>query len=97
MEKKEDWAYAARVLEYLWEHYDNELWMKSRCANALYRTGQYDDAVRLAGELNSKRPTVSTLLIEARARCKKEDFRGAIDLLKKAEGILKGRELAWSH
>jgi len=96
IEKKGDWAYAAKVLEYLWEHYDNELWMKSRCANALYRTGQYDDAVRMAGELNSRRPTVATLLIEARARCKKEDFGGAIDLLKKAEEILEGSELAWT-
>jgi Flp pilus assembly protein TadD len=96
IEEKGDWAYAAKVLEYLWEHYDNELWMKTRCANALYHTGQYDDAARLAGDLNGRRPTVSTLLIEARARCKKEDFCGAIDLLKKAEEILNGSELAWT-
>jgi hypothetical protein len=50
----------------------------------------------MTGELNCRRPTVSTLLIEARARCKKEDFCGAIDLLKKAEEILEGSELAWT-
>ena len=96
IEKKGDWAYAAKVLEYLWEHYDNELWMKTRCANALYHTGQYEIAAKMTGELNCRRPTVSTLLIEARARCKKEDFCGAIDLLKKAEEILEGSELAWT-
>jgi glycosyltransferase involved in cell wall biosynthesis len=96
IEKKGDWAYAAKVFKYLWEHYDNELWMKTRCANALYYAGQYERAAGIVGEVNSKRPTVSTLLIEARARCKKEDFCGAIDLLKKAEEILEGSELAWT-
>jgi tetratricopeptide (TPR) repeat protein len=97
VEEKGNWLYASQIFEYICEKYRNELWMKSRWANTLYHAGRYNEALSIAEELNLKRPTVSTLLMEARVRCKKEDFRGAIDLLKKAEGILEGSELAWSH
>jgi len=91
-----DWARAVEVFEYLAQNYQNELWMKTRWANALYHAGQYEHAARIVGEVNSKRPTVSTLLMEARARRKKEDIWGAVDLLEKAKQILDGRELAWT-
>jgi hypothetical protein len=96
IEKQGNWGRAAEVFEYLAENYENELWMKTRWANALYHVGRYDDAAAMAGEVNSKRPTVSTLLMEARARRKKEDIWGAVDLLEKAKQILEGSELAWT-
>jgi tetratricopeptide (TPR) repeat protein len=96
IEKQGDWARAVEVFEYLARNYQNELWMKTRWANALYHAGQYEHAARIVGEVNSKRPTVSTLLMEARAQQKKEDFWGAVDLLEKAEQILEGSELAWT-
>ena len=96
IEKQGDWARAAEVFEYLARNYQNELWMKTRWAKALYHAGQYEHAARIVGRVNSKRPTVSTLLLEARARRKKEDIRGAIDLLEKAKQVLEGSELAWT-
>ena len=96
IEKQGNWARAAEVFEYLSENYQNELWMKTRWANALYHSGRYDEAVETVGEVNSKRPTVSTLLMESRARRKKEDIWGAVDLLEKAKQILEGSELAWT-
>jgi len=96
IEKLGDWSRAVEVFDYLARNYQNELWMKTRWANALYHSGQYDNAARIVGQVNSKRPTVSTLLMEARVRRKKEDFRGAVDLLEKAKQILDGSELAWT-
>jgi glycosyltransferase involved in cell wall biosynthesis len=96
VEKQGDWRRAAEVFEYLTENYQNELWMKSRWANALYHAGQYERSAEIIGEVNSQRPTVSTLLMEARLQQKKEDFWQAVDLLQKAEQILEGTELAWT-
>jgi hypothetical protein len=50
----------------------------------------------MSEELNERRPTASTLLIEARAHRKKSDFKSAIKLFEQAENILNGRELAWT-
>jgi tetratricopeptide (TPR) repeat protein len=97
IEKQGDWARAVEVFEYLVQHYQNELWMKSRWANALYHSGRYDDAAVIAGEVNSERPTVSMLLLEARVHRKRDDVSLAIEQFEKAEDILQGSELAWSH
>jgi tetratricopeptide (TPR) repeat protein len=96
IEKQDDWPRAVEVFEYLTEHYQNELWMKSRWANALYHAGRYDDAAVIAGEVNRERPTVSMLLLESRVQRKKQDIYGAVDLLEKAKQILEGSELAWT-
>ena len=92
-----DWARAVEVFEYLAQNYQNELWMKTRWANTLYHAGRYDEALSIAEELNLKRPTVSTLLIEARIHRKRDDVSLAIEQFEKAEDILQGSELAWSH
>jgi hypothetical protein len=96
IEKQGDWARAVEVFEYMVQHYQNELWMKSRWANALYHSGRYDDASVIAGEVNSERPTVSMLLLESWVQRKKQDIYGAVDLLEKAKQILEGSELAWT-
>ena len=95
-ELRGDWVRASEMFEYLYKNYGNEYWMKSRCANALYHSGNYDRALKMSGELNERRPTASTLLIEARAHRKKSDFKSAIKLFEQAENILNGRELAWT-
>jgi len=97
IEKQGDWARAVEVFEYLAQNYQNELWMKTRWANTLYHAGRYDEALSIAEELNLKRPTVSTLLIEARIHRKRDDVSLAIEQFEKAEDILQGSELAWSH
>jgi hypothetical protein len=91
------WAEAGRVFESTVERYGNELWMKSRAAEAFYRAGEFGKAGELASEVNGKKPTVDTLLLEARLRRASKDFDGSIALLEEAERILvsKGKELVW--
>ena len=93
VERQGDFLRASQIYDYIQEHYENELWMKTRRANALYYAGKYDEAARAANGLNSRRYTVATLLIEARARRKKAEHGQAIELLRKAEGILEGQQL----
>lgn len=93
VEKDGRWLEAARFYELIPQLYHNELWMKGRCANALYHGRRYEQAAEIVGQLNRTRPTVATLLIEARARRKMEDCKSAIRLFKQAQDILEGREL----
>ncbi len=97
VEEKGNWLYASQIFEYICEHYQNELWMKTRWANTLYHGGRYDEALSIAEELNLKRPTVSTLLLEGRIHRKRNEISLAIERFEKAEDILQGSELAWSH
>ncbi len=98
VEREGDWFKASQIYEYIHENHDNELWMKTRGANALYHAGRYDRAVEMAGELNATRPTVATLLIEGRAQSRRKEFKTAIKLLQKAEDILEGRQLSvWTQ
>jgi glycosyltransferase involved in cell wall biosynthesis len=94
IERQGDFLGASKVYDYIYEHYQNELWMKTRRANALYYAGKYDEAVNLANEVNRRRSTVATLLIEARARRKKTEDKSAIELLRRAEEILEGKRLS---
>jgi hypothetical protein len=48
----------------------------------------YENAARLAAEINAVRPSVATIVIEARARRQMEDYSSAIKLFEKAEDIL---------
>jgi glycosyltransferase involved in cell wall biosynthesis len=91
------WAEAGRVFESTVERYGNELWMKSRAAEAFYKAGEFGKAGELAREVNQKKPTVDTLLLEARLHRARKDFDGSIALLEEAERILvsKGKDLVW--
>jgi hypothetical protein len=97
VERQGDWLYASQIYEYICGKYSNELWVKGRWANALYHAGRYDEALSIVKELNLRKPTVSTLLIEAKIHRKRNDVSLAIEQLEKAEGILHGSELAWSY
>jgi len=95
-EKNGNWSKAAEMFEYITEHYQNELWMKTLAAKASFKAGGHIRAAELSREVNRQRPTVDTLLLEAKVKHKKKDFNSAIKLLEKAEQILEGKELLWT-
>jgi glycosyltransferase involved in cell wall biosynthesis len=80
-----DWAVAARVFEHMAAHHHNELWMKSLAAGAHFDAGNHVEAGRLSRQVNQVRPTVETLLLEAKVRRRRRDFEAAIRLLQQAE------------
>jgi len=95
-EKNGNWSKAAKMFEYITEHYQNELWMKSLAAKAYFKAGSHVRAANLSHEINRQRPTVETLLLEAKIKREEKDLRTAIKLLEKAEQILEGKELLWT-
>jgi len=95
-EKNGNWSKAADMFEYITEHYENELWMKTLAAKASFKAGGHIRAAELSREVNRQRPTVDTLLLEAKVNREKKDFNSAIKLLEKAEQILEGKELLWT-
>ena len=95
-EEKKDWFKAAGIYEFMGQNYENVLWMQSMAANAYFEGGLYAKALQISGEVNKIRPTVDTLLIQAKATKKNQDFNAAIELLRKAEGILEGNQLQWT-
>jgi len=95
-EKNGNWSKAAKMFEYMVEHYQNELWMKTLAAKASFKAGGHIRAAELSREVNRQRPTVETLLLEAKVKHEKKDLNSAIKLLQKAEQILEGKELLWT-
>lgn len=85
-----DWAAAARAFEQMAVHYQNELWMKSMAARAYFEAGRHAKAGALSAEVNRLRPTVDTLLLEAKICQKQQDWPRAIRLLHQAEQWLEG-------
>jgi len=80
LEKQGDWLGAARIYEHIAGEYQNELWMQTRGANALYHAGRYDDSLNMIQNVNRQRQTPATLLIEARNHYRKERYSEAIRL-----------------
>lgn len=95
-ERNGDCAGAAEIFEYIADHYRNQLWMRTLAARAFFRAGNYARAAELSCELNRRRPTVDTLLLEAKVRRQEGNFNSAIELLEGAEQILEGKELIWT-
>ncbi len=95
-EKNGNWSKAAEMFEYITEHHENELWMKTLAAKASFKAGCHIRAAELSREVNRQRPTVDTLLLEAKVKREEKDFNSAIKLLEKAEQILEGKELQWT-
>ena len=89
-EKDGSWAKASEMFEYIADHHQNELWMKALAAKAFYKAGDLTKASKLSSEVNQQRPTVNTLLLEAKVLREEKDFSLAIELLKRAEQILEG-------
>lgn len=87
-EKDGKWVQAAQAFEYIANHFQNELWMKTLAARAFYRAGNHAKALELSNEVNQQRPTVDTLLLEAKVSRERKNFHRAIELLRGAEQIL---------
>lgn len=80
-----NWVTAARLFEYMAEHHRNELWMKTMAARAYFEGGNLTEADRCSHEVNQQRPTVDTLLLEAKICRGKKKLDTAIHLLGRAE------------
>jgi tetratricopeptide (TPR) repeat protein len=84
-EAEGDWLAAANSYESMAERYQNEIWMKTMAARAYLEAGRHPQARRLIHRVNDQRPTIDTLLLEAKACRQAGDFRTAIQLLTRAE------------
>lgn len=87
-EKDGNYSQAAQMFEYIAGHHRNELWMKSLAAKAFFEAGDHARAAELSHNINCRRPTVDTLLLEAKVNRQKNRFESAIELLEIAEQIL---------
>ncbi len=83
-----NWRQAGRMFEYIAEHHKNELWMRSLAAKAVFEAGDHARAAQLIHEVNQQRPTVETLLLQAKFCRENKSFYRAIQLLEKAQQIL---------
>jgi len=90
-EKDGNWMKAAEMFEYIAENYQNKLWMKTLAARAFYKAGDHSRASKLSNQVNRQRPTVDTLLLEAKVAHERNDLNAAIGLLRRAQQILLGR------
>jgi glycosyltransferase involved in cell wall biosynthesis len=84
-EAEGDWLAAAQSYESMAERHHNELWMVTMAARAYFQAGRHAIAQRLSRQVNDQRPTVDTLLLEAKVCRRAGDFRRAIQLLADAE------------
>jgi len=87
-EKDGNWVQAAQMFEHIAKNHQNELWMKTLAARAFYKAGDHAKAMELSKQINQQRPTVDTLLLEAKVARERKDINLAIELLQKAEQIL---------
>jgi len=83
------WAFAAEIYEYIADNYGNELWTRTLAARAFFRAGDCPRSAEISRQINQLRPTVETLLLEARVRRRQENPDLAIELLRKAERMLR--------
>ena len=95
LEQEGDWRNAARHYDAIGADGQNAIWMRSLAARAWFKAGAYGKAAELAAEINQNRPTVDTLLLEAKIHWKREDMNSAIMVLERAKDILEGSELVW--
>jgi tetratricopeptide (TPR) repeat protein len=89
-----NWKQAVKIYEYIEQRYHNQLWMRSSAANALFQAGDFAKSAEIISGINQQRPTVDTLLLEAKLKRRNRDFDGALSLLKRAENILVGETLS---
>jgi len=81
-------ALAGYIYRYMAHNYGNRIWMFTRAANALYKANRLSEALELITTVNKARPSVSSLLIEARIWRAFDRPRKAVELLTKARTIL---------
>lgn len=89
-QQRGDYAHAANIYGHMEKEYGNELWMKTMRSNSLYKIRRFGQALEIIEDVNSRRPTISTLLLEGRIRKQRGDYDSALNALQKAEQWLKG-------
>jgi hypothetical protein len=94
--KNGNWQEAAEIYQYIGGHYGNQLWMDEMAAKALWKAGFREKASRISSQINFCRPSIDTLLLEAKVKKEQGDFYSAIELLEQAQGILEGSRLVWT-
>jgi glycosyltransferase involved in cell wall biosynthesis len=87
-EESGNWKRSAEIYGFIGDHYQNQLWMKSLKASALFKAGDFAGAAELASRINRQCPTVDMLLLEAKLKRRDRDFDSAVALLRQAEEIL---------
>ena len=70
--------------------------MRGLAARSFYKAGEFERALNYSRQVNEERPTVETLLTEAKVCRTRNEFEKAVYLLETAEGILEGRQLQWT-
>ncbi len=92
-EEQNDWAGVARTLKYMRENFPGDKFLiNTKYVGALCNCGYFEKAAEIAHSLNEERPSVSTLLVEARALGKMDRANESILLLEQAADILEGRK-----
>ncbi|MEK7992421.1 MAG: hypothetical protein AAB403_01330, partial [Planctomycetota bacterium] len=91
--KEGNYLDAARMFEYLAGRHQNGLWMNALAARAFFRAGEHARAAEFSHGVNQRRPTVDTLLLEAKVRREQKGFGSAIELLRTAEQMLSDPDL----
>jgi glycosyltransferase involved in cell wall biosynthesis len=82
---------AARLYEAIGREHGNLLWMKEAAARALYHDEKHDErALEACRQVNTRRPTVAGLLLEARLCRRNNQVRRAACLLEQAREALDG-------
>jgi tetratricopeptide (TPR) repeat protein len=86
-----NWSGAAGIYEYIGNHYQNQIWMRSLAADALYHAGNFKKADEFVSSLNQQFPTADTLLLEGKIKRRNGDYKQAVTLLKNAKDILESK------
>ena len=95
-ERDGNWAAAAQVYQYVADNHKNQLWMSALAARSFFKAGDHKTSLQLSRQVNGQRPTVETLLLEAKVQREQKDFETAVGLLEHAEQILEGKQLQWT-
>lgn len=87
LEEDGAWERAAHAYRDIADRFGNAHWMRQRRARALHEAGREGPALDLCRDLN-RRPTVGTLILEARIHRQADRFGEAIDRLEEARRCL---------
>jgi glycosyltransferase involved in cell wall biosynthesis len=79
---------AGKIYGYIAENHRNEIWVKGLAARSFYKAGDFQRALDYSGQVNRQRPTVDTLLTEAKIWRARNEFGKAAGLLEQAANIL---------
>ncbi|MCX5654063.1 MAG: glycosyltransferase [Planctomycetota bacterium] len=89
LEAEGAWFLASQLYTQIGQRYGNSRWMRQRAAAAIFSDGAHNEkALAICRELNEDRPTVDTLLLEAKLLKRAGKFDDELALLDRAKTIL---------